>query len=426
MNYLKQIWFELRERPLVTWVTISGTALSLFLLMAVYMANSINTVEAAPESNRSRIMSAPYIHVKSQNGEYSGSMSPDMAQKLYENIDGVEKVSYVASWSEGKMVSLDGTDSKNMQEKRVDHEFWEIFDYDFISGSPFTKNEVDAGVREVILSESVARELGKGKDLTGKDILVDYLPHRVKGIVRDPHPLLNNTWGQLWIAWKEVDKERWSDEVGSTAAYLLLAPGTEPEAVKKEVERRYEVYNSQVASESKELIYHGSPFTPEEQNVNAGSNGTPDTKSENMKRYLLYAILLLLPAINLSGMTRSRLRRRISEIGVRRAFGATRFRIISQLIGENFMLSLLGGVIGLILCIVFVAFFSNLFVNYVNVWNITELQAAARPAFSMLFKWDIFLVALLFCFILNILSTGIPAWKATSETPAEAISGKNN
>ena len=46
------------------------------------------------------------------------------------------------------------------------------------------------------------------------------------------------------------------------------------------------------------------------------------------KVYLRYAIilfvLLLVPALNLSGITLSRMRKRIAELGVRRAFGATK------------------------------------------------------------------------------------------------------
>lgn len=426
MNYFKQILFELRERPLITWITIAGTALSLFLLMAVYMNDNVNTVSTPPESRRADIMLAPFVHVKSEHGESSGSMNRNLAEKLYAGIEGVSSISYIAPWSESKIVSLDGKNFQTLREKRVDAAFWQIYDYDFVSGSPFSQSEVDARVNEVILSESSARLLGKGADLTGRDILLDNVPHKVKGIVRDPHPLLSNTWSEMWTAWTEDESSQWSDENGSTGVIILLSPDADPNSIKKEVERRYEVFNAQSAAENKKLIYHGSPFTYREQTLSFGSNTTPDSKSANLRKYLFYAVLLILPAINLSGMTRSRLRRRISEIGVRRAYGATRSRIISQLIGENFMLTLIGGILGLIACVIFTLFFSNLFINYVDVWNATALQAAARPTFEMLFSWKIFFVALFFCFILNIISTGIPAWKASRVNPAEAISGKNS
>lgn len=69
-----------------------------------------------------------------------------------------------------------------------------------------------------------------------------------------------------------------------------------------------------------------------------------------MLRYgIVIAILLLVPAVNLSGMTLSRMRRRMAEIGVRKAFGATGGELIRQVFFENFVLTLLAGVVGLAL-----------------------------------------------------------------------------
>ncbi len=431
MNYLKQIYYDMRERPLLTWVTVSGTALSIFLLMSTYMVNRIGTLEMSPESRRERILSAPFVHEKSNVTEYSGSMSSEAARELYSDIDGVEHVSFYSSGvGSDVLVSSDGITYKNYRVNPVDDEYWNIFDFEFVTGSPFTQAEIESGVREVIVSESTARELGEGRDLTGQEILLDNDRYMVKGIVRDTHPFLANTWGQIWKAWREVRPERGYGtgfNRGETSVFLLLAQDADPATVKKEVARRYEVYNTIHAKDSISLIYHGSPFTMEEQTVELWSNVDPDIETPRRNRYILYAILLLLPAINLSGMTRSRLRRRMMEIGVRRAYGATRLNIMSQLIGENFLLSLAGGMIGLVISVIFMISCSNLFIDYLaRDWDVTEIQTAARPVFSMLFNWQVFLLALIFCFILNIISTGIPAWKASRISPSEAISGHND
>ena len=50
-------------------------------------------------------------------------------------------------------------------------------------------------------------------------------------------------------------------------------------------------------------------------------NLEPDLKAARRERVIIFIILLLVPAINLSSMTQSRLRQRVAEIGVRRAFG---------------------------------------------------------------------------------------------------------
>ncbi|MDE6338003.1 MAG: ABC transporter permease, partial [Muribaculaceae bacterium] len=72
MNYLKQIYYEMRHHRMMTWVSISGTALAIFLVMTFVMAERINTVEMAPESNRSRIMSGTNLHLESNTNAFLG------------------------------------------------------------------------------------------------------------------------------------------------------------------------------------------------------------------------------------------------------------------------------------------------------------------------------------------------------------------
>lgn len=117
-------------------------------------------------------------------------------------------------------------------------------------------------------------------------------------------------------------------------------------------------------------------------------------------------------------MTRSRLRHRVSEIGVRRAYGASRLSIVNQILGENFIITTAGGFIGLLLSFVFMLTLNNLFFP-----TDTMLDSVpdANPTLEMLFTWNVFLVALVFCFVLNLLSAFVPAWRASRVEPAVAI-----
>lgn len=56
-----------------------------------------------------------------------------------------------------------------------------------------------------------------------------------------------------------------------------------------------------------------------------------------------------MPAVNLTGFSLSRMRKRMSEIGIRKAFGAKRHVILFQVLYENMLTSLIGGLLGLIL-----------------------------------------------------------------------------
>lgn len=133
---------------------------------------------------------------------------------------------------------------------------------------------------------------------------------------------------------------------------------------------------------------------------------------------MLYAILLLVPAINLSSMLHSRMRRRISEIGVQRAFGCTRLRIIGDIISENFIITVAGGLIGFGLGVIFTLNYEGLFQTDSN------FGRSDTPALSTLLDWHILLTAFIFCFILNVISASIPAWHASRTDIVDAINSK--
>ena len=131
-------------------------------------------------------------------------------------------------------------------------------------------------------------------------------------------------------------------------------------------------------------------------------------------------ILLIVPAINISSMTQSRLRQRVSEIGVRRAFGSTRMEIMLQIIAENFIVTLMAGALGLLMS-VFFAFMGSSII-FAQEFNYSIVLPEVD--ITMLLQLDTFLWAFVFCFVLNLLSSGFPAWRASRIGIVSAISGK--
>lgn len=426
MNYFKQVWYEMRQQPLVTWVNIAGTAISIFLIMALVMIEKVDTVDAAPEVNRSRTLIGAYIHMRStrnDGNECSGSLSLETAHRLYDNLDGVEVYSFGKGYNDNSDVNMPRGTINSLEVKGIDENFWKIYSFDFLKGQPFTAAQVKAGEKRAIITDRVAFLLAGNADILGKEIHINHLPYVVSGVVKTGSPLLKQSFADIYIPYVENPQEIWKTYLGQSQATLLLKEGVSPEDIKKEVERRYEVWNDRLRKEeSREFVYHRLPYTAEEMASQTGSNQDPDDVDKGKwTKWITYGILLLVPALNLSGMTRSRLRRRVSEIGVRRAYGATRLRIVGELLTENFLLTLAGGLIGLILSVVFIMCFSHLFVDFLG-WNdASGGKGSSTPAFNMFFTWGAFLTVLLLCFILNILSTGIPAWKASRVNPAEAI-----
>jgi len=109
------------------------------------------------------------------------------------------------------------------------------------------------------------------------------------------------------------------------------------------------------------------------------------------------------------------MRKRLSEIGVRKAFGANRSVLLKQVLAENLLLTLIGGVAGLL--------FSYFALWLLSDWLLASALSVGGTAAmnaSMISPW-IFFAALAFCLVLNLLSAGIPAVRVARTTIVNAL-----
>ena len=89
-----------------------------------------------------------------------------------------------------------------------------------------------------------------------------------------------------------------------------------------------------------------------------------------------------------------------------------------QVLSENFVLTLCGGLLGLLLSYISVLGLREWILNtdYSGYYNVKTAVSA-----DMVMSLDIFLYALLFCLLLNLLSAGIPAWRVSRANIIEAL-----
>lgn len=425
MNYIKQVLYELKHQKMMTWVSVSGTALAIFMIMVMFMADRLKTLEIPPMSERNRILSGERIDFSEGEGNSASGMGLDfeLAKKLYTNLDGVEKLSFIKIiWGRWE-VGLRNEGYTSSQVMGVDDNFWKIYDYKFVSGSPFEKEEIESELKLAIITQSLARSVFNESNVTGREIYIDDAPYIVKGVVEDQYPLLQDGKIGTFITFTpELQINYYAGIFGNTNVRLLLEEGVDASYIKQQVSKRYDDLNRLYEKENKHFTYHEQPYTSEDLNSGSfGSNRNPPVNSKRIERGIFYTFLLLLPAINLSSMTRSRLRHRISEIGVRRAFGAKKRNIISQIFSENFLISLFGGVIGLGFSLLFLLFMSEYFITNIDIIDDTMDKIDTAPVIWNIFDWTTFLIAICACFILNILSATLPAWRASAIEPATAI-----
>ena len=418
-NKILQILYDLRHQPVISGVTLIGTALTIFLIMIVVMIQQIPVLPFAPESNRQRLLLGCNMHLESlnDNGVRCAGLSFNAAKKLYENLKGVECISYFQQYAHKEDVKGPTAKLFMANGRKADADFFKIFDHTLLKGRFYTSEEADAMENVAVVAETTAYKLFGDIDPIGQTFQYGFKPYRVVGVIKDNSPLATLGSGDVFIPTSQNDGDMSFEEYrGNTSVALLAEPGVDFGSIRNQVKARYAALSTELEESGWKAIYHESPYDIETVSFALGGvNTTPDMQSVRKSRFLIFMLLLLVPAINLSSMLHSRMRRRISEIGVRRAFGCTRSRIILDIISENFLITLAGGILGLFLGIIVGINYSAL---YDTGRNIGE---GGTPALSMMFNWTILLTALAVCFVLNIISAAVPAWQASRVNVVDAI-----
>ena len=312
---------------------------------------------------------------------------------------------------------------------RADAAFWDIFDHKLLKGRFYTKAEVDADRPVAVVTESTAARLFGNDEPLGNTVLVNHEPYEVVGVVADHTKLATSGSGDVFLPMSPaiVDGERtrydfnanWDINMfGSVYVALLVKQGVDFSHVRDQVKARYAEIDTEIAEKGCRSVYHEAPY---DQATLAsglrGSNSTPDTESGRNLRLLVYLILLIVPAINLSSMLHSRMRSRVSEIGVRRAYGCTRSRLIADIITENFLVTLAGSIIGLAMGVTVALTYDGLFTD--------SSFRTVHPSLGIILNWGVVATAVGFCFLLNLISASVPAWQASRVNPVQAINSSN-
>ncbi len=426
-NIFKQTLASVRQQPVLSIVAVTGTALAIFLIMVVVMMQQVMVAPFSPESNRDRLLHAQYGSIKALNESdgwsSNGPISEKSAKALYKSLDTPEAVTIHQAFLETSSAVIPGGTPVVVDLSKTDDDFWKVFDFRFIHGKPYDKAAFDAGLKQAVITRSVARAVFGTEDVVGREFKLDYTAYSVAGVVEDVSTLASAAYAQVWIPYTSSPVETWnSGLMGSMRATLLAKSRDDFDAIKKEVEHNYAKYNEEIVPTGWKFVPFGRPYDQETASICFDASSEPDVTISRRKRFVVYLILLIVPAINLSSMTDSRMRQRVSEIGVRRAFGCLRSEIALQIISESLIITLFAGALGWLMSVVFAYLCGSMLFTQ-------PFSATLNPPsvdVSMLIQGSTFLWALLFCFILNLLSSGIPSWRASRTKIVTALNGNKH
>ncbi|MDR0746055.1 MAG: ABC transporter permease [Mediterranea sp.] len=416
--YFRQAWQMLGQNRLYSAVYIIGTGLAIAMTMVIAIVYYIKIAPLYPESNRNRTLMAKSIKIQylKQNNLGSSMFSYDFVKEHFYTMQSPEAVSAVmATWDDYPLVEL--ADEKGVLPVTVaytDDKYWKVFDFDFINGAPFTEADFQSAIKSAVISASLANRLFGTVEAEGKRMMLDGDSYRVSGVVRDVSLATPATYAQVWAPFTIR-----ADELATTSGFgegmmgvmgvcFLARSNSDAHSVKAEVD---EIVRKLNASQDDYIVSLAGQPELHWKSLFRHSSYTEIDWVEVIKTFgTILLALLIIPAVNLAGMVSSRMERRLSEIGIRKAFGASYNTLVGQILTENFLLTCLGGALGLILSYILMFTSRNWILTLFDKWPeaIPEGLDFSLSA-GMLFNPVVFLITLGVCFILNFLSAIIPA-----------------
>lgn len=250
--------------------------------------------------------------------------------------------------SAGKAYNLgiegSGRQAEGVSGVRVTAGFFDVLGVTPFIGRTFRPEEETPGRhRAVILSHGLwARRYGSDQSLVGRTIRIDGEPYMVVGVLpRDFHFQFFSGPRELFVpAWfTEGDHQRDSN---SFIAMARLKPGVsvaqanaEIAAIQSNLARQY----PDDAAGTGATVVEMSAF------------GLTDLRNLMLALLAAVGFVLLIASVNVANLLLARGARRKREMAIRRALGASGWRITRQLLVESLVLATLGGTAGLLAAI---------------------------------------------------------------------------
>ena len=423
MRYFRQALAMMREERLFSGIYIVGTALAIAFTMVIAVVYYAKLADIAPEVNRSRTVYVKGMAKRAVNDTLRWEPTSYTATQVKEWLYTLKSAEVVSATVNGSRYTSDRQYLKCDNHKlvpvvarRVDANFFKVYQFRFVYGRPFTQEEclnennyIENATMPAVISRDIAEQaFGKGVDPVGKTLNYGYLI-RIVGVIEPTSSIMEESFGQLFLA---LDQE-------AERVIVVLKEGCTVKDLEKELA---EIAHKRSVSD-KEYDYSIIGTLLPHAQMKMSEDGVALPWSSVFKSlFPKVFVLLLVPALNLSGLVAARMRRRVAEMGVRKAFGAKRRTLLTQVIAENLVLTLCGGFVGLVITwLLLYVFRSWLFFAVGNTaFTLPEPTVDGEMLFSPL----IFVIGLAVCIVLNLMAALIPAWISLRNPIVESMNEK--
>jgi len=408
-NYLLTAWKVFMRRKLFTAINLACIVLTLVVLMVITALLETAFWPSGVEGKSERFLQV--YGIRSESADHHTTRTSLLGFKTIDKylkpIPGLERVS--AFTTPASVSVYQGDRVSELQMRRVDADYWRILDFKLLAGRLPDVDDDSMGRFVAVINATTARKLFGDASALGQKISIGGQMFEVIGVVEDVIHM--NAYADIWAPLYTFPSGTWRDDLtGSFAAMLLAKDSSDLPRVKREVERAARTFVDKDPHTFAITTFWADSKLDLVARELLGNKEQVDSGGGTLLLRIAVGMLLfmLLPALNLVNLNTGRILERSSEIGVRKAFGATSMQLAGQLVVENVLLSLAGGLIGLA-C------------TRLVLWWLESAQLI--PYLKVGINPTVFACGMLLAFVFGLLSGLIPAWKMSRLDPVHALKG---
>jgi macrolide transport system ATP-binding/permease protein len=341
----------LRKTPTLTAAILTATALGIGVNAGIFSLMNALVLRPLPVKDAGRVVSIYQIFRHIQDRHVSGTHSLFSMTEYEEYRDHNRVLSGVAAYAPFAATMNSSGSARSVQGQLVSCNYFSVLGRAPVLGRDFSDQECrspDASPQVILSHAFWQTRFGSDPAVLGRSLLVNRRHFTIIGIAPKNFPGTFVTATDLWapITMQEAlnpGQKELADPILSWL-YLLgrVKPGTSVEQVRANLQViTKRIDQTQPGRETQVVVQVATLFSDP-----AERQGVLAVGSVVM---LAVGMLLLIACANVANLLLARASGRQREIAIRLSVGATRRRLLQQLLTESVLLSLAGGALGTIL-----------------------------------------------------------------------------
>jgi len=397
-------WHALVGNKLRSFLSLLGITIGIFAIILVFtivdsLENNIRTSIQSLGNNVVYIQKWPWAF----GGDYPWWKYMNRPVPKYEELDELMKRSKTTDalafrMGARKVVKYESNSIENVVISGISHEYYKIKSFDLTDGRYFTNIETDAGYPVVIIGAKIKEGLFGNTDAIGKQIKISGFKAQIIGVAKkEGESMLGGSMDNQVLLPFNFGR-RFLDTKSENADPFILAK-TKPN-----------ITNAEMSDELAGLLRSIRRLKPAAEDNFALNETSLLSQGFDMlfdiigtAGWIIGGFSILVGGFGIANIMFVSVRERTNIIGIQKSLGAKNYFILIQFLTESVLLSLVGGIIGLLLT----------YLITFGAKGVIDMEITLTAT-------NIFL-GLTVSVLIGVISGFIPAYGASQLDPVEAI-----